>query len=354
MKNVVLISCVSKKLTKKAKAQELYTSSLFKRNLQYSQLLNPDGVYILSAKHGLVSLKKVIAPYNETLNDKNSKEVKEWAERVMSQLAGEVDISKTHFIFLAGEKYRKHLLPKLPKYSVPLKGLTIGRQLQRLKALISTLENNNHCKALHDALSRMKTYQFPFNSRELPLNGIYILFQKREAGHGTSRIVRVGTHTGEGQLPSRMRQHFIVENKDRSIFRKNIGRCILNKASDSFLENWEIDLTTTKAKKKYKGKINLEKQNAIEEEVSKYLKRNFCFVVIPMKSKEERLFWESRIISTVSKCIDCKPSSNWLGNHSPKKKIRESGLWLVNELYKKPLSASETKKLFKALNQTLP
>lgn len=47
------------------------------------------------------------------------------------------------------------------------------------------------------------------------------------------------------------------------------------------------------------------------------------------------------MISTVSLCEECKPSSRWLGLHSPKDKIRDSGLWLVNELYKEPLSQSE-------------
>ena len=32
--------------------------------------------------------------------------------------------------------------------------------------------------------------------------------------------------------------------KDRSIFRKNIGRAILNKNNDSFLEIWNLDFTT--------------------------------------------------------------------------------------------------------------
>jgi len=44
-------------------------------------------------------------------------------------------------------------------------------------------------------------------------------------------------------LCSRLKQHFAKENKDRSVFRKNIGRCILNKANDDYLTKWEWDLT---------------------------------------------------------------------------------------------------------------
>jgi len=49
MKKIVLISCVSKKLHHKSKAQDLYVSSLFLKNLQYAKSLNPDKIFILSA-----------------------------------------------------------------------------------------------------------------------------------------------------------------------------------------------------------------------------------------------------------------------------------------------------------------
>jgi len=77
--------------------------------------------------------------------------------------------------------------------------------------------------------------RFPFCEDQIPLNGIYILFEKGELAHNTDRIVRIGTHTGINQLRSRLKQHFIVENKDRSIFRKNIGRALLNKNHDDFI-----------------------------------------------------------------------------------------------------------------------
>ena len=81
------------------------------------------------------------------------------------------------------------------------------------------------------------------------LKGIKLLFEKGETAHGMDRIVRIGTHTGKNQLRSRLKQHFIKEDKDRSIFRKNIGRSLLNRDKDPFLEQWEIDLTSRKQKK---------------------------------------------------------------------------------------------------------
>ena len=54
---------------------------------------------------------------------------------------------------------------------------------------------------------------------------------------------------------------------------------------------------------------------------------------------------ESKIISTVSRCDECRPSDDWLGGSSPKSKIVKSGLWLVNEPFKMPLGAVEVERL---------
>jgi hypothetical protein len=165
------------------------------------------------------------------------------------------------------------------------------------------------------------------------------LFEKGERGHGGERIVRIGTHTEENQLRSRLKQHFLNENKDRSIFRKNIGRSLLKQSNDPSLEHWDLDLTTRKAKDKYSHLIDSEHQQLIETRVSQYIQGNFSFCVFEVNDKTRRLETESRIISTVSWCKDCGPSTTWLGRSSPKQKIVESGLWLVNELHKTPFNA---------------
>lgn len=132
MKKIVLISCVSQKQLYRSKAKDLYISALFKKNLAYAQRLNPDAIYILSAKYGLLDLETEIDPYNQTLNTMSAAENRSWAEKVLQQLGGVADLKQDHFIFLAGEKYRKNLLPHLTSYEIPMEGLTIGRQLQAL------------------------------------------------------------------------------------------------------------------------------------------------------------------------------------------------------------------------------
>ena len=201
------------------------------------------------------------------------------------------------------------------------------------------------CQEVHELLNSLCRHTFPFAPERIPRNGIYALYEKGETGHGGDRIVRVGTHTGANQLRERLQQHFMQENKDRSIFRKNIGRALLNRDHDPFLEFWELDRTTRKAKDRYGGGIELKRQAEIEHRVSQTIRERFSFVVLAVEDNARRLALESRLISTDSWCETCRPSAGWLGRHSPKQKIRESGLWLVNELYKEPITDADLEAL---------
>ena len=134
------------------------------------------------------------------------------------------------------------------------------------------------CSRLHVLARRLVRQSFPFDRNAIPKNGIYLLFECGEIGHGGDRIVRVGTHTGPGQLPSRLGQHFLAENKDRSIFRKNIGRALLNRDGDPFLQSWNIDLTTRQARDRHLESVDLEYQSRIEAAVSRKVSQSLSEV----------------------------------------------------------------------------
>ena len=135
---IILIACAGKKLTRRAKAETLYNSELFKRSLRYAKKLHAancaNAIYILSAKHRLLALDREIEPYDKTLNTMPAAEVKAWADEVLTQLREICDLNKTEFIFLAGKNYQKYLTPAL-HWQDPLAGLRIGRRLQRLAQL---------------------------------------------------------------------------------------------------------------------------------------------------------------------------------------------------------------------------
>jgi len=131
--NIVLISCVGGKKPYKCKAKDLYESPWFRYAWNYAHSLNPDKVFILSAKYGLVDPEMKIEPYDETLNTKTADKIREWADKVLSSLRERTDLDKDTFIILAGEKYRKYLVDHLRKYDIPMKGFRIGQQLKWLK-----------------------------------------------------------------------------------------------------------------------------------------------------------------------------------------------------------------------------
>lgn len=189
------------------------------------------------------------------------------------------------------------------------------------------------CEKLHIIFNGLKRHRFPFDERLIPKNGIYVLFENGERAHGDcERIVRIGTHTGKDNLRQRLSEHFLKVNKDRSIFRKNIGRALLNQKQDLFIEQWEIDLTTNAARRQHAREIDLQIVSQVEKEVSAVIRDFFTFCVFRVDDKQYRLNLEERMIATVNHCGVCHPSKTWLGNHSPKNQIRESGLWLVQGL----------------------
>lgn len=209
---------------------------------------------------------------------------------------------------------------------------------------------NNRCLELHKIFNSMKRYTFdtidqiPFN------NGIYIFFEKGETYNDYDRIVRVGTDTGENNLKSRMKQHFENPNKDRSIFRKNIGRAVLNKDNNPLLKYWNLDLTNRANKDKYFD-ADLEKERQqLESWITKYLHDNMSFVVFPVNTKEERLRLEEAIISTLYQSKDFQASKDWLGNYVLPTKanhVKDARMWLSQGIKAKALTDEEMDKLYK-------
>jgi hypothetical protein len=214
--------------------------------------------------------------------------------------------------------------------------------------------------------------KYPFRLEQLPLNGIYFFYEEGETvDHGDgvgSRMVRIGTHK-DGNFRSRIAEHFLMvdeakkmafdENKpaphERSIFRKNLGRALLNKAGDPYLEVWELDFTTSAGRKKNKHRRDVAKEKAVEAEVTRLLREKFSFRFILLEGQEGRMGssgLESNLIGTVAKCEECKPSANWLGNYSPKEDIRRTGLWLAQHLKSPEISEGQRGIIEVAIKET--
>ena len=217
------------------------------------------------------------------------------------------------------------------------------------------------CKWLHEQLELLPTLKYPFDLKLLPNNGVYFFYEEGEnACHGsgiiTPRIVRIGTHK-ENNFRPRISEHFLLKQSlmqftqgnskpsDRSIFRKNIGRALLNKQGDfDYLKVWDIDFTSLKKRQQNSHLRNIEKEKDVESQITDLLRKTFCFKFIPLDGQEQRIGKagiESRLIGTVSNCKLCNPSRNWLGRYSPKPEINGGKLWLYQHLDSDGLTESD-------------
>jgi hypothetical protein len=132
MRRIGLVACCGEKLPHPAPAKDLYQSPLFKKSRAYAERYCDDWA-ILSAKCGLVMPDAMLAPYDETLNDKPAASVMAWAERANRLIRNAYP--EAEFVVLAGKSYRT-AVSGLPA-EFPLSSLGIGQQLKYLGTRIS-------------------------------------------------------------------------------------------------------------------------------------------------------------------------------------------------------------------------
>jgi len=133
---------------------------------------------------------------------------------------------------------------------------------------------SKQCEWLHRKLESLPLVRYPFRQEALPQSGIYFSYEDGENwGHGSNRlrIVRVGTHKRKN-FRSRISEHFLLDESkmdfgpsrpkpsDRSIFRKNIGRALLNRDRDPYLATWERDFIPAENRERFGHLRNIEKE----------------------------------------------------------------------------------------------
>jgi hypothetical protein len=143
---VYLVACSKSKRQspQKTLASKLYTGDLYRKSRSYALkrlCREPEGRwFILSARYRLLHPRYRVFPYDATLSDMNAQERREWARKAGEELLSRLD-ERTHVVFLAGKRYREHLIPRLQSEghpcSVPMRGLGIGGQKAWLKERVN-------------------------------------------------------------------------------------------------------------------------------------------------------------------------------------------------------------------------
>jgi hypothetical protein len=351
MAKVILISCASKKSQTPLKAKDIYISPLFIKAKKFAQF-NADKWFILSAKHGLLDPECLIEPYDKTLLHMSKEQQMKWADKVIRDLYN-VTSPEDLIVILAGEAYRKYIVPELKKtgYSVqlPTEGLSIGKQLQWLNTKIIENKIKEDLESFYKLLAKLKE---GLGEKRLlgacngkmswPHKGVYFFFEEGEYRTNfpnIQRVVRVGTHAvskgAVSTLWGRLRNHKGTPNglgnHRGSIFRLHIGTALLQKMNkQAALPSWGLGQAANQDTK--------QKEEWLEWQVTQYLGDKMSLLWLDVgdtpSAFSDRAFIERNAIALISNNqnpID-SPSPNWLGNYSVKVEIRKSGLWNIRHV----------------------
>ena len=173
--------------------------------------------------------------------------------------------------------------------------------------------------------------------RPWPHRGVFFLFERgeRRTGSGVgSRVVHVGTHAlteGSGStLWSRLRQHRGNVNPPggnhrASRLRKIVVEAIMAKKPELAVDSWG---------RGDKGPARSNRSEAMAERLVSRRIRAMSVVCLPVEDAPGpdslRAFIARNAIALLSgvvKAASDPPSAHWLGRHSPRERVRGSGLW---------------------------
>ena len=187
---------------------------------------------------------------------------------------------------------------------------------------------------------------------EWPRRGVYFFYESGEArpGIGTGpRVVRIGTHGltdgSQSMLWTRLSQHRGSPRSGRgnhrgSIFRLMVGIALANRSNIPLPDSWGIASSAGGAARRLsvdRAAVN-EAEAGIEASVSKYIGRMpFLWMNVndPPGPRSRRGLIERNAIALLSSyrwpAAD-RPSTEWLGQHSDRERVRLSGLWNSNHV----------------------
>ena len=132
---ICLVGCGTNKNDEPTEAQYMYVSWQWNYKYKAAETLNPDKIYILSAKYGLLKPTDIIEPYNHKLTNKESKE---WSDKVINQLKDEnIDFENDEVYFFCGELYRKNLINHFKNYIEVGAHKTVGKLMHIYKNIIT-------------------------------------------------------------------------------------------------------------------------------------------------------------------------------------------------------------------------
>lgn len=131
---LVLVGCGKQKAATPCAAADLYVGGYSRLRLAYARTLAPDAaIRILSAKHGLLALDAVVAPYDLRVGDPGAID----GTRLKAQAAATGLLGALRVVVLAGEDYVALARRAWPHAQPGLPRVGMGAQQRWLKARLT-------------------------------------------------------------------------------------------------------------------------------------------------------------------------------------------------------------------------
>jgi hypothetical protein len=180
-----------------------------------------------------------------------------------------------------------------------------------------------------------------------PRRGVYFFFEtgeNRALSAAQGRVVRIGTHaltsSSSSTLWSRLSQHRGVQstglgNHRGSIFRLMLGTALAKANGIQLPPSWGMGNSPSQAAHKLGTTSDSVKAEEAELErlVSQHIRQMpFLWLNVPddLGPASARGFIERNAIALLSSYVSPAmdpPSEGWLGRHSDRERVRQSGLW---------------------------
>lgn len=335
MKKIVLLAKSEKTKEYPTTAKNMYWEShIFRVLYKYAQII-ADEVYILSPRYGVLDVNEIVGGEDEQLEEWSKMRRQKWGHHILIELAKKVNLQNDRFEILTEEIYYESIIKGMNYYRLPLEGRSkmawipyvqklIGEEYDRFRGLEKGLWSG---REIHRIVQTLPKYNY-LTIDQVPFEeGVYFMVDKNEEFCGYPRIVRVGTHKGDGRLKKRLGQHFMTEDKNGSILRKYVGSALLSQNKDDYLKIWEYNSRSTKVYKQWQSDININKERATELRVSKYLRESINFYCIDIKQSAERLKFKESVLRSLYDDESFRATESWLGGFNPELHIGTYGLW---------------------------
>lgn len=136
MARVIILSDTEKQKIGLMQAKDLFKGSFFKKTYEYASLLNPDYIFIMTSKYGIVLYDEIIWSYNIDILNIDEVCLTDNFLNTIRSLINNTNLVEDEFLLLCKDRHTKFITPWLNNYRCPFERLDKKEKVTMLNKLI--------------------------------------------------------------------------------------------------------------------------------------------------------------------------------------------------------------------------